>query len=77
MAGRFIEQKHKEQERIISITIANKEVDLIQMWVKSIHWQLLKRETIPSEYLINRKRDIDIFWSLHAYAVEKAQPWKG
>ena len=30
-AGRFINQRHKGQERIISITIANKKVTLMQM----------------------------------------------
>ena len=30
-AARFIDQRHKGQERIISITIANKEVALMQM----------------------------------------------
>ena len=31
MAGRFIDQRRKAQERIIPITIANKEVTLMQM----------------------------------------------
>ena len=60
-AGRFINQKHKGQEKIISITIANKEVALMQMWVKSIHWLLLKRETIPTKHLIDRKGVNGIF----------------
>ena len=76
-AGQFIDQRHKGQERIISITIANKEVALMQMWIESIHWPLLKRKTIPTEPLINRKGDIDIFWFLPAYALGKAPSWKG
>ena len=46
MAGRFIDQRHKGQGSIISIKIANKKDTLMQMWVKSSHWLLLKRETI-------------------------------
>ena len=30
-AGRFIDERHNEQERIISITIANKKIILMQM----------------------------------------------
>ena len=65
------------QERIISITNANKAVALMQMGVKSTHWLLLKRETIPIKHLINRKGDIGIFWSLHVYALRKVLFWKG
>ena len=41
MVGRFICHRCKGQERIILVTVANKEVTLMQMWVKSTHWQLL------------------------------------
>ena len=37
IAGRFIDQRRKGQERIISITIDYKEITLMQMWVKSTH----------------------------------------
>ena len=59
-AGRFTDQRRKGQETIISITIANKQVTLMQMWVKFTHWLLLKRETIPTKPLRNRKGDIGI-----------------
>ena len=36
-AGRFIDQRHKGQERIILITIANKKVALMQMSVESTY----------------------------------------
>ena len=76
MAGWFIGQRRKEQERIILSTIANKDVALMQMWVKSTHWLLLKRETIWTKHLINGK-DIGIYWSLHAYVLRKVPSWKG
>ena len=66
MASWFIDQRSKGQEWIISITIANKEVALMQMWVKSTHWLLLKSQKIPTKHLINRKGDIGIFWFQHA-----------
>ena len=47
-AGWFIDQRREGQERIISITITYKWVTLMQMWVKSTPWLLLKRETIPT-----------------------------
>ena len=77
MAGWFIDQRHKEQEKIISITVANKKVVLMQMWAESTHWLLLKQETIPTKHLINRKGDIGIFLSLQAYVVRKVPSWKG
>ena len=76
-AGWFIYQRHKGQERIISIIIANKEVALMQIWVKSTHWLLLKREIIPIKHLKNRKGDISIFLALHASILRKAPSWKG
>ena len=36
-AGRFINQRHEGQESIISITIGNKKVALMQMSVESTH----------------------------------------
>ena len=76
-AGRFIDQRHKGKERIISITIATRKVILMQIRVESIHWLLLKRDTIPTKHLINGKGDIGIFLSLHAYVVRNAPSWKG
>ena len=75
--GRSIDQTHKGQERIVSITVANKKAVLMKMWIESIHWLLLKWEKIPTKRLINRKGDIGIFWSLHAYALRKAASWTG
>ena len=76
MAGQF-DQRHEGQGRIISNRIANKEVALMQMWVKSTHWLLLTREIILAKHLINRKGNIGIFWSLHVYALRKAPSRKG
>ena len=42
----------------------------MQIWVKFTHWLLLKRETILTKLLINRKRIISIFLSLHAPTLE-------
>ena len=61
-AGRFIDQRRKEQGRIVLIRIANKVVTLMQILVKSTHWLLLKKETIPTKGLINRNEDTDIFF---------------
>ena len=71
MAGRFIDQKYKEQGMIISIRISYKEVTLMEVWVKYTHWLLLKRETIPTKQLIKRKKFIGIFLTLHASNSQK------
>ena len=76
MAGWFIDQTHKGEGKIISVRIASKELSLMQMWVKSTHWLLLKRKTVPIKCLINRKGDIGIFLSLHAPTLRKAPSWK-
>ena len=73
MAGWFIDQRRKGKERIISITTANKEVALMQMWVKSTHWLLLKRETIPTKPLINRKGDTGTFCSQKASVLKRLE----
>ena len=75
--GWFIDQKHKQQGRVISVRIANKEVTLMQRWAKSLCWILLKRETFPTKCLMNRKGDVGIFLSLHTLTLRKAPFWKG
>ena len=65
-SGPFINQRHKRQERIIIIAIADEEVTLMQMKIKSTHRLLLKTEAIPTKHLINRKGDIVIVWFPHA-----------
>ena len=75
-AGRFLDQRRRGRERIISITIAYEEVALMQIWVESTHWLLVKKEAIPTEHLINRKGDIDIFGTDKHIFSERRRPEK-
>ena len=48
-AGWFIDQRRKGQERTISITIANKEVAMMQMWFKSKSLIIAKKAKIRTK----------------------------
>ena len=67
----------KDKKVLFQLQLVIKKVVLMQMWVESTHWLLLKRDTIPTKHLINRKGDIGIFLSLYAYVVRKTTSWKG